>query len=195
MKSVPLPGEVIRRLPSRRITDDEFSFHRETDVILRESLGCGSRTGHVIQFGKLAAMVEGILIWKAMQHGSHPPREPLHFPDAPQAHFRIGVEQVATSSVTRMLESPRAAGDACRKSQIDRDKTNWCGPQSWVRATEPDGSREGLLQFAHSAWTDALGRRVVQQDLGRWLLVHFLSINPRNSVIRGGSGGSRRLHG
>jgi len=96
-----------------------------------------------------------------MQHGSHPPREPLHFPDAPQAHFRIGVEQVATSSVTRMLESPRAAGDACRKSQIDRDKTNWCGPQSWVRATEPDGSREGLLQFAHSAWTDALGRRVV----------------------------------
>jgi hypothetical protein len=106
MKSVPLPGEVIRRLPSRRITDDEFSFHRETDVILRESLGCGSRTGHVIQFGKLAAMVEGILIWKAMQHGSHPPREPLHFPDPPQAHFGIAVEQVATSTVIKMLESP-----------------------------------------------------------------------------------------
>lgn len=50
---------------------------------------------------------------------------------------------------------------------------------------QADGSGEGLLQFTHKAWTDALGRRLLY---GIWLgslPVHFLSINPRNSVIRG----------
>jgi len=36
---------------------------------------------------------------------------------------------------------------------------------------EPDSSRKGLFQFPHGAWTDALGCRVVLQDLG----VSFLS--------------------
>lgn len=44
-------------------------------------------------------------------------------------------------------------------------------PSATLLATEPDGSGEGLLQFISSAWTDALGRRVVQQDFGRWLPV------------------------
>ncbi len=38
---------------------------------------------------------------------------------------------------------------------------------------EPDRLGKGLLQFAHGAWTDALGCRVVPQDLG----VGFLSIS------------------
>jgi hypothetical protein len=52
-------------------------------------------------------VVEWILIREAMEHGSHPTREPLHFPDAPQADLRICVEQITTSSVIKLLESPR----------------------------------------------------------------------------------------
>jgi hypothetical protein len=51
----------------------------------------------------------------------------------------------------------------------------WTGPlgSATLSGGEPDRSRKGLLQFAHGAWTDALGCRVVPQDLG----VGFLSIS------------------
>src|ERR1039458_6282357 len=88
--------------------DNGLSFHRKADVVFREGLGCCSRTGHVVQFGELAAVVEGLLIREAVEHGSHPPREPLHFPDAAQADLRISIEQVATSRVIKMLERPSA---------------------------------------------------------------------------------------
>lgn len=82
-------------------------FHRKADVIFSERLGRGAGTGHVIQFGELAAMVERILLWETMQHGSHPPREALHFPDTTQADLRIVMEQVIASSGIKMFESPR----------------------------------------------------------------------------------------
>src|SRR3984885_15261845 len=96
-------GRFDRRTRSRRL----FLFHRKADVIFRETPGRCPRTGYVVEFGELAALVERIFIRKAMQHRSHPPRESLHFPDAPQADIRIGIEQVAAASVIKVLESPR----------------------------------------------------------------------------------------
>jgi hypothetical protein len=54
--------------------------------------------------------------------------------------------------------------------------------------SKPDGSIDALLQFILGAWTDAPGRRA---RIGNWtegLPYSFLSIKPRNSVIRGGNG-------
>src|ERR1035438_9538487 len=103
------PAGKFRGLCGPRILSSEFSFslQRKSHIVLCQGLGCRSRTGYVVQFGELAALVEGILIREAMEHGSHPPREPLHFPNAPQADLRIGVEQVTTSSVIKLLEGPR----------------------------------------------------------------------------------------
>src|SRR5580693_10764725 len=82
------------------------SFHRQSDVVFGQRLRRCARTGHTIQFGELAALIEGVFIRKAVQHGSHPPGEALYFPDAPQANFRIIVEQVAASRGIKVLESP-----------------------------------------------------------------------------------------
>ncbi len=84
----------------------EDSFHRKSNVVFGQRQRGRSRTGHIIEFGELAALVKGIFVREAMQHGSHPPGEPLHLPDAPQADLRICIEQIATSRGIKMFESP-----------------------------------------------------------------------------------------
>jgi hypothetical protein len=58
------------------------SIERQADVIFGEGLRGSARAGDVVQFGELAALIEGIVVFEAVQHGSHPPRKALHFPDA-----------------------------------------------------------------------------------------------------------------
>ena len=84
-----------------------LSFHRKANVVFREGLGCGSRTGYVVQFGELAAMIEGVLIREAMEHGSHPPRKALHFPNAPQAGVRVLVEETPAALLVESAQRPR----------------------------------------------------------------------------------------
>ena len=60
----------------------------------RQGGGCGARGGHVVQFGQLAAVVEAVAAFEAVQHGRHPPGEVLRAPHAAQADFGVSIQQV-----------------------------------------------------------------------------------------------------
>src|ERR1700733_4210406 len=84
-----------------------YSLQREAHIVLREALGGCARTGHVIQFGELAALVERILVWKTMEHRGHPPRKSLHFPNPSQTSGRVLVEQRLAAAGIESHQSAR----------------------------------------------------------------------------------------
>src|SRR5260370_8274862 len=63
--------------------------HWQTNVVLGQGLRSSARTGDVVKFGDLAALVERVVTRKAVQHGSHPPGKSLPFPNAAHANLKL----------------------------------------------------------------------------------------------------------
>jgi len=57
-------------------------------------LGGGAGAGDVVEFGELAAVVEGIVIGEAVENLGHPPGEALDFPDAAEAGGGVLSEEI-----------------------------------------------------------------------------------------------------
>src|SRR5450432_3316015 len=79
-------------------------LHRQADIVFRQGLRGGARAGDVVEFGKLPAMIEGIVAGETMQHGGHPPGEALNFPDSAQTDFGVGVEKLRIAGLVETIE-------------------------------------------------------------------------------------------
>src|SRR6266568_2591466 len=98
-----VPGERAGSYHGRRL----ISMHRQADVVFGQRLRGGARTDYMLEFGKLPALIERIVVVEAMQHGSHPPGKALHFPDADKEGLRIFPEQAFLSRAIELSEGPR----------------------------------------------------------------------------------------
>src|SRR2546421_13007187 len=66
--------------PRERISTWLLPLHGQADIILGERLRGSFRARHIIELGELAALVEFIVLGKAVQQRRHPPGEALHLP-------------------------------------------------------------------------------------------------------------------
>src|SRR5260370_24562622 len=80
---------------------------RQADVVFGQRLRSGPRTGEIFEFGKLPALVEGVVVMETMQHRSHPPGKTLHFPDPVETSLRIFVEPVRAARAVELGKRAR----------------------------------------------------------------------------------------
>src|SRR5258705_10122725 len=99
------PRRRLISLSSTRIGKSSV-VHWQTNVVFGQGLRSSARTGDVVEFGDLAALVERVVARKAVQHGSHPPGKSLHFPNAAQADLRVTFEQLRFSFRVKFRKRP-----------------------------------------------------------------------------------------
>jgi len=68
-------------------------------------LGGGAGSGDVVEFGELAAVVEGIVIGEAVEELGHPPGEALDFPDAAETGGGVLGEEIGGAGGIERAES------------------------------------------------------------------------------------------
>src|SRR5580658_10466879 len=82
-------------------------IQRKPHIILRQARHSSSGTSDVIQLRNLPPMVEPVASGKKMQHGCHPPRESLYFPDPAQTCRGVCVEKIPASRLVERFERER----------------------------------------------------------------------------------------
>ena len=84
---------------------DLIYVHREAHVVFCQCFSRGPGTRDVVELGQLATFVERIVRSGSMQHRSHPPGEPLDFPDSAKTNFRVSIQKIHPAMGVKFAES------------------------------------------------------------------------------------------
>src|SRR5439155_23503862 len=79
-------------------------FHRQADVVLRKRARRRLRAHHIVELGKLALAIEGVVGRVEVKELRHPPGETLRLPHPAQAGRRIALDQFAAPGAIELLE-------------------------------------------------------------------------------------------
>src|SRR3990167_11164856 len=100
----------------------------QADVVLGDGPAPGFGADEVVQLGLLHALAEGVGVGESVQHRGHPPGEALGLPDAPQADFRVLLQQVAAALAVVDLEQ-----DAVQRADVAGGQVEHGGAAALLR--------------------------------------------------------------
>src|SRR6516162_971053 len=75
---------------------------RQSHVVFGKHCRSGARTRYIVELRQMNVMRESRFVLEAVQHGSHPPRESLAFPNAAQAALSVLANPLAFSTLVQI---------------------------------------------------------------------------------------------